>query len=264
MVDIWNPDTFGLELLSLLRAESQLVSDFYSEKDRLMKEHLNSSTYQSLKPNRFDPAFSSFKENNLTPVLTDTRIRVWHYTRLLDHEVEMMQQRLVPSSLDFLENRLQHLVEKGMFTKEEADRVYQESPFHSQKELRSGRLWTVTLPLHCRDEGVLPLLENWGGESAYSELSDELLAAKLKRFGAPRVIEIETSLSDRQNAFMASDTVLEAWAKSLGVSVALTGCDLAITNCLCTAKLVRVLTEGERAFEELAKTYPEGISEKIN
>jgi hypothetical protein len=89
------------------------------------------------------------------------------------------------------------------------------------------------------------------------------LAAKLKSFGLPRILEIETELSDGLNAFIASSTVLEAWAKKLGVSVVPTGCDLAITKCLGTAKLLRVHTKGESTFGAVAKTYPEGMSETI-
>lgn len=150
-----------------------------------------------------------------------------------------------------------------LLTQEEANKVYQESPFQSQGDSRSGRLWTVTVPRHYSDGGVSPLLGSWGGESAYFWLSDKSLAAKLRNLGLSRVLEIETALSDGLNAFSASSTVLEAWAKKLGVSVVPTGCDLAITNCLGTAKLVRVHTEGECTFEAVAKTYPEGVSEKI-
>jgi hypothetical protein len=228
-----------------------------------MDEHLNSSPYQSLKANRFSSDYLWFQEHELTPILAEARIRAWHYARLLDHEVNVIQQRLVPSSLEFLQERLHDLVAMELLSQEEADEVFQESPFQSQEDIRSGRLWTVTVPLHYSDEGVSPLLGSWGGESAYFWLSDMPLAAKLKSLGLSRILEIETELSDCLNAFNASSTVLKAWAKKLGVSVVPSGCDLAITNCLGTARLVRVHTEGESTFDAVAKTYPEGVSEKI-
>ena len=150
-----------------------------------------------------------------------------------------------------------------LLSQEEADKVFQESPFQSQEGIRSGRLWVVTVPLHYFDGGVSPLLGNWGGESAYFWLSDKTLTTKLGSLGISRILEIETALSDGLNAFSASSTVLEAWAKKLGVSVAPTGCDLAITNCLGTAKLVRIHTKGESTFEAIAETYPEGVRGKI-
>lgn len=228
-----------------------------------MDEHLNSSPYQSLKPNRFSSDYLWLKERRLTPILAGTRIRAWHYARLLDHEVEAMKKRLAPSSLDFLQQRLSALIGMGLLTQEEAATVFKSSPFHSQESSRTGKLWVVTVPLHFSDGGVSPLLGSWGGESAYFWLSDVSLSAKLKSLGSPRVLEIETALSDSFNAFRASGTVLEAWAKRLGAPVVPTGCDLAIENCLSNAKLVRSHTEGDSTFSAVAKAYPEGVNEKI-
>ena len=263
MIDLWNPDTFTTELQRTLSAESQLIFDYYSEAHRLMDEHLNSSPYQSLKPNIFSADFLAFQEYELTPILAGSRIRAWHYSRLLDHEVAAMRQGLVPSSFEFLKKRLNDLVAMDLLSEKEADKVFQESPFQSQEGIRSGRLWTVTVPLPCCDMGVSPLLGSWGGESAYFWLSDKGLAAKLKHLGLSRILEIEAALSDSLNAFSASSTVLEAWAKKLGVPVVPTGCDLAITNSLDAAKLVRVHTEGESAYEAIGKSYPEGVPERI-
>lgn len=263
MIDLWHPDTFSIELQCALKAKSQLVSDYHSEERRLMDEHLNSSPYESLKSNRLSSEYLWFQEHELTPILNETRIRVWHYARLLDHEVNVMQQRLVPSSLEFLQKRLHALVAMELLSRQEADRVFQESPFHSQEDIRSGRLWTVTVPLHHSAGGVSPLLGSWGGESAYFWLSDRTLGAKLKNVGLPRIIEIETELSDGLNAFSASSTVLKAWARKLGVSVVPTGCDLAITDCLGTAEIVRVHTAGESTFGEVGKTYPKGMSGNV-
>lgn len=263
MIDLWNPNSYTVELQQLLTAESQLIFDYQSEAYRLMDEHLNSSPYQSLKSNRFNADYLRFQEHTLSPILAKTRIRAWHYTRLMNHEVNAMYQRLVPSSLKFLQERLNTLVAMEVLTQEEANVLLEESPFRSQGDIRSGKLWTVIVPLRSSDGGISPLLGSWGGESAYFWLSDESLAAKLNTLGVPRILEIEVGLSDDLNAFKVSDTVLEAWAKKLGISVAPSGCDLAITNCLSTAKLMRAHTEGESSFDAVAKTYPEGVSELI-
>ncbi len=263
MIDLWNPNTFSDELQRVLRTESQLIFDYHSEDLRLIDEHLNSSPYQSLKPNQFYSSYLFFHEHVLTPIMAETQIRVWHYARLLDHEVDEMHQRIVPSSLKFLKKRLHDLVAMGLLSHEEADELFHESPFQSEEDIRSGRFWTVPVPLHYSYGGVSPLLGSWGGESAYFRLSNMTLAAKLKNLGLSRILEIETALSDGLNAFSASKTVLEAWAKNLGVSLIPTNCDLAITNCLGSAKLIRVHTKGERTFNVIAKTYPEGVSDKI-
>lgn len=259
MIDLWNPRTFSPELRQVLADQSELISNYHIEAKRLMDEHLNSSPYQSLEPNRFGSNYISFQENTLTPILAGVRVRTWHYSRLLDHEVNEMQQQLVPSSLGFLKQRLDALVARRLLTRQEADIVFKSSPFQAQGDIRSERFWIVTVPVHCSDPGVVPLLGSWGGESAYFWLKDASLAARLKNLGSPRILEIETSLSDRMNAFAVSRTVLEAWAREQGVAVVPSGCDLSITGCISTAKVVEVHSTGEQNYEAIGKTYPAGV-----
>jgi hypothetical protein len=252
----WDPKSFNYEIVSVLGNHSELISDYFSEDIRLMNEHLSSSPYQSLKSNRFNYAFSDFKENVLTPILKHNRIIVWHYTRLTDDEVEMMCKRLMTSTLDYLKLRLELLVSKGLLTYEESQVVFKQSPFHNQERNRSGMLWTTTTPEPTTDMGVEPLLNSWGGESAYFWLTDEGLKTKLKEIGLPRVIEIEVELTDGLNAFSVSETVLEAWAKKLGISIAPSGTDLSIKSSVNKAKVVKVHTKGENSFNDLAESYP--------
>lgn len=260
MIDIWNPDTFSIDLQRALQAKSQLVLDYHYEDRRLINEHSNDSSCQSLKRNQFASEYLWFRDHDLPPILRETRIRVWHYARLLDHEVNAMKQGLVLSSVDFLQKRLHELAAMELLSQQEADQVFKESPLRSQEDIRSGRLWTVTLPMHHSDDSVSHLLGSWGGESAYFWLSDKALSEKLKNIGLPRILEMETELSESYNALSASTTVLEAWARKLGVSVVPNGLDLAITRSLGTAKIVRIYTEGESTFDEIGKTYPEGMS----
>ncbi|WP_282168004.1 hypothetical protein [Shewanella japonica] len=259
MIYPWDPKSFNSEIVSALDNNSELISDYFREDIKLMDEHLSSSTYQSLKSNRFNYAFSDFKENVLTPILKHNRIIVWHYTRLTDDEVEMMRKRLMPSTLDYLKLRLELLVSKGLLTYEESQVVFKQSPFHKQERNRSGMLWTTTTPDPITDMGVEPLLQSWGGESAHFWLTDEDLKLKLKEIGLPRVIEIETEITDGLNAFSVSETFLEAWAKKLGINVAPSGTDLSIKSSVNKAKVVKVHTEGQSSFNELAKTYPKNV-----
>jgi len=94
MIDPWDPKSFSVEINHVLNEYSELIFNYFSENLRLMEEHLNSSPYQSLKSNKFYLAYSYFQENTLTPILENSRIRVWHYTRLTDDEVDMMWQKL--------------------------------------------------------------------------------------------------------------------------------------------------------------------------
>jgi len=149
-------------------------------------------------------------------------------------------------------------VEHSLLTQEDAETVFDQSPFHQQSN-RAGCLCATVIPLsHC-DGDVKLLLESWGGESAYFWLSDERVAETLKSIGTPRIIEIETALTDKLNGYQVAATVLAAWARKLGAPAALSGCDLFIRECIDTAKVLRVHTKGDNSFEAVRTTYPVGV-----
>lgn len=259
-MDAWNPSTFDNELHETLEFNSDLIVNYFSEDRFLMDEHLNSEPYESLKPNRFYADFSYLSENVVTPLLADRRIRVWHYTRLLDCEVEEIRRKLIPSTHARLMHRLDMLVGLNLLTKDDADIVYSQSPFQSQESSRAGRLWTTSIPISFKSSGVEPLLSSWGGESAYFWLKDGVISDKLRCIGAPRIVEIETALRDKLNAYRVSNPVLQSWAKSLGQPVSVEGSDLAISDCLRSAKVLAVHTLGDGIFESVATSYPGGCS----
>jgi len=259
IMDAWNPSTYPNQLIELLNNHTELVREYHQMEKVLMDEHLNSSPYQSLKPNPFSSSYLSFKEHDLMPVVANCRIRVWHYSKLTDIEIESIQKKLVLSSLDFLKQRLNNLIVAKQLTTEEAELVYLNSPLHSQNEIRADRLWTTVIPLSPNDSGVTPLLKYWGGESTYFRLPESECKKKLKAIGASRILEIETTLHDNHNAYSVSETVALAWAKSLNCPINLTGIDLAIKNCISTAKVIRVHSEGTSSFNNVATTYPENV-----
>lgn len=262
-MDAWSPATFDTELCEVLTDHTDLIVDYHREDLRLMDAHLKSDPYESLRPNRFSPDFLSLREHTVTPLLRDRRIRGWHYTRLIDEEVLLIQRELEPSSLASLGLRLETLVRLNLLTQEEAEIVYRQSPFHSQDTIRSNRLWMTTVPQQQDHPGVAPLLESWGGESAYFWLSNNIVAEKLRNIGTPRIVEIETALRDTLNAFSVAETVIQAWVRQFEVSVEPSGCDLAITACLDAARVLRIHTKGDGIFEQVAKTYPDGCDKLL-
>ena len=161
-MDCWNPETFDTELCKTLTDSSDLIGNYYREERRLMDEHLNSDPYESLQSNIYHAEHSIFLENVITSLFVDRCIRVWHYTRLLDYEIVAMKRRVVPSTLDSLNQRLCELVKRKLLTREEADTVYRQSSFHSQSEARSGCLWTVSVPVSPEDGGVEPPFRKLG------------------------------------------------------------------------------------------------------
>lgn len=227
-----------------------------------MNEHLNSYPYQSLQPNYLFPEYQHFHENTLAPIVAKSRIRVWHYTRLTDEEAGAMRQKLVPSSLEYLRCRLNNLVAKNLLNENEADTIFAQSPFHKQSN-RAGYLCTTIIPLPHLDSGVKPLLNSWGGESAYFWISDKGIAKTLESLGTPRVIEIETTLTDNLNGYKVAQTFLAAWARLLGAPATLSGCDLFIKECIDTAKVLRVHTEGDSSFRAIGMDYPVGVGKLV-
>ena len=257
-MDVWNPASFDKELRSTLTEWSDLVAQYHIGDKALMDEHLNSDPYESRKPNPLYSDYSSFREDAITPLLTSRKIRVWHYSRLVDDEVAAMRNRLVVSTLAGLKKRLEALVGKSLLTDEEARSVLSQSPLYAQEANRAGLFWTVSVPVSPSDHGVSALLSSWGGESAYFGLKDSALANKLTRIGVPCIIEVETELRDRLNAFTVAGTVVQAWAKSLGAPATIEGSDLAITDCLSSARVLAVHTRGDETFGGVAVRYPPG------
>ena len=256
-MDVWNPQTFDDALIEKLATHSELIAVFHQEAQDLMDRHLNSDPYESLQPNQYAAQYYDLRDNAFVNLMMERRIRVWHYTRLIDDEAESMKEKLEPSNLAGLSKRLDNLVQKHLLTKEEAGIIYQDSPFHAQEDSRSDRLYTVTVPIIPESSGVEPLLENWGGESSYFWLKDETLAAKLKTIGKPRIVEIETTLRDKFNAFYAAQTVLQSWARHLGISLSPSNTDLAIKECLSDADVLKIHTAGDGIFEAVATSYPD-------
>lgn len=257
-MDAWDPGTFDQELVHLLDDFSELIEDYFREDARLMAAYLNADSYETLQSNQYAGEFLSFREHRIAPLLISRRVRLWHYTRLTDVETRAMKEELVPSTLEGLGRRLHRLVEMNLISETEAQLMYAQSPFHEQADSRRNRLWTVTVPRSPRDSGVVPLLRSWGGEAAYFWISDTDIAHKLTKIGRPRVVEIEGSLSDGLNSFSVAETVLQAWARTLGVAVRVTGSDLALSSSVATARAVRVHTHGDSLYEQIGLKYPEG------
>jgi hypothetical protein len=256
VIDLWNVGTLSDAIKQALCDKSELIVAYHNEAIRLIDDNDQIADYKGVKTNKYSADYQSFQEQTLTPMLFGERIRVWHYSRLLDQEVVRMKQSLVPSSLTFLKQRVQSLVQMGLLTDNEAEEIYIQSPFQKQNSEREGMLWAVTSPYHHQDPAVMRLLQNWGGESAYFCLTDDVLTTKLQNLGRGRIIEIEAGLTDKFNASKASGTVLEAWAKQKGVRLTPNVIDLAFSNSLSTTRIIKVHSEGDTSFAQVAITYP--------
>jgi hypothetical protein len=117
-------------------------------------------------------------------------IRAWHYTRLTDAEVEILQRQGVHlSTLETLQRRL--AVAAGALSSEAANQLYAQSPFHCQQNAtRVNRFWMTSHPIVIDDSSVEPLMKHWGGEVASMWVREESLLTPLAALGRPRIIEL--------------------------------------------------------------------------
>lgn len=257
MIDIWNPETFDAELFTLFDENSELTTEYWQLDRQSIDEHRNSQPYQSLKPNPLAAEYSNLQEFRVAPFLGARTIRVWHYTRLLNEEVNYMEEKLALSTLDGLRERLDLLVRIGHLSEDEASSIYKQSPFQTQ-EVRSNKLYAVTAPLSTSDRGVEPFLESWGGESAYFCLQQPEILEKLKKIGKPRVVEIAVSGHDDLTAYSLAGIALRGWARKKGIGTEPLHQDFTIRQNIQSAKVVKVNSEGEKSFVEIGLEYPNG------
>lgn len=273
MMDSWNPATFSPEILEILHTHSKLILDYHIEKQEIAAEKA-SSPYRSSKTHKHARDYINFRDEKLNPALIGTRIRVWHYTRLTDSEVDHIQQELAPTSLKHLLARLKHLHADGLLTDKDVQTLYKNSPLHIQEKERAGKIWTTHIPLPPGESGIEPLLNTWGGESTHACIHEHTaLKAKLEEIGSPRIIEMETPLLDCHNIHRISGVALISWAISIAPCETLQehlitqinqGGDLKVTEGISETTVIRIHTKGEREFNHIATRYPEGAERYLN
>ncbi len=256
-IDSWNPASYDAALLAELKAESDNIIAYWRAGHALMQEHLNSNPYESLKPNPHTAIYLELQERLFTPLLAKRRVRLWHYTRLLDEEAAEMRDLLRLSTLPDLRRRLDRLERKALLTLEEADEVFSKSPMHSQG-VRAGKLYTTTAPLPPQEHGVVPLLASWGGESAYFWQRNQSLKDKLRQIGKPRIVEIEARLPDWRSAYSIAGIVMRAWARTMGCETEPLNLDFVIGRIKGNARVAKIHSNGDDVFDSVGSTYPSG------
>jgi hypothetical protein len=182
-------------------------------------------------------------------------IRAWHYTRLTDAEVDVLQQGgIYPSSLDTIRSRFAAQVAAGAFNQEVADRLFADSPCLSdQLNSRSDKFWMVSHPVDVEHGGVELLLESWAGESAYFWQRDTALQDMLKRIGRQRVLEIAMPLVHSRHGYSAAEAVVATYGRLLGRRPDKHSFDLYTHQPLGPEHLLAVHSEGEPNFGAMAR-----------
>jgi hypothetical protein len=187
-------------------------------------------------------------------------IRAWHYTRVVDSEVDVVRARgIYLSTLETLRQRLNAQVAAGLFSTEISDALYAASPFHEQREIRSNKFWMTSHPIPIDDGGVTLLLKNWGGESAYFWLEDEKLEELVADIGRSRVLEIAVPLAMTTHGYSAGNAVVATFARTLRLLPDGGDFDLYSIDSLRPEAVIAIHSAGEANFAAIARGYPTGF-----
>jgi hypothetical protein len=130
LIDVWNISSFDQALQTKLSGEAELVRDYLITSHRQFLER-EASDHRSAPPtNPFGRRYMDFTEEIGRGMETLT-IRAWHYTRLTDDELENIRNNgIYPGTLDTLRQRIDAQAAKGLFSRADADALYDASPCH--------------------------------------------------------------------------------------------------------------------------------------
>jgi hypothetical protein len=89
---------------------------------------------------------------------------------------------------------------------------------------------------------------------------DAQLKAAVAGIGKPRVIEVAVPLDATRHAYVAGKAVVAAFARSLGSRPDFRAFHLYAARALGPDAVLAVHTDGEGAFAEIGKAYPDNFS----
>ena len=124
LIDVWDVETFGEDLIAQLRASTGLVRDYTATERAVSLERHASRPGRTYRGNPHEEDYLRFLET-LGQGMKHSAIRAWHYTRLTDSEVVAMQTAGVHlSTLEMMLRRLDAQVATGQFSVEIANALF--------------------------------------------------------------------------------------------------------------------------------------------
>jgi hypothetical protein len=258
-IDVWDTGTFDPELMAKLHANQQLVCDSLTIDRRQFEEREASDRWMPHASNPHSGSYLAFVENVGRDIMQSRTIRAWHYTRLVEDEVQTIRENGIhPGTLDTLRQRLDAQAKAGLFTAADAEALYTASPCHHREQQpgRLGKFWMTSDPVVADDSGVELLLRNWGGEATYFWLKDKRLERLVARIGRPRILEIGVPIASTNHWYSAGKAVVAAYACALGCRADQGAFDLYSMTPLGATALLAVHTEDEASFKAMARGYP--------
>jgi len=262
-VDVWDIRTFDSELLVQLEANADLIRAYFQTDHQIFLLHdLGRGPERSILRPENSHASDFYELLAVIGLQMGTRtIRAFHYTCLTEDEVaSLFRSGIHVSTPETLCQRLEAVVVSGGLARDVADRLYAESPFHSdQLHARAGKFWLTSHPVAVDDSGVVPLMERWGGEVASMWVRDLALSTPLLKLGQPRIIEVAVPLSATKHGCAAGKAVVETFARSRGAVPSKFAFDFYVKTPLPATTVITVHTKGDAAFESMGRDYPAGF-----
>jgi hypothetical protein len=259
LIDVWDVETFGEDLIAQLRANAGLVRDYTASERAMSLERYSSRRGGTYRGNPHTEDYLRFLES-LGQRMKHRAIRAWHYTRLTDSEVDALRRAGVHlSNLETMRQRLDAQVATGQISVEIANALFEKTPLRESQQVksRSNRFWMTSHPLTVEDHDVALLLKHWGGEVVYFWLeADKHLQQVVSGIGTARVIEIGVPLDATDHAYVAGKAIAATFARSLGHIPDFGAFDVCAVRPLGPETILAVYTEGEATFDRIGRGYP--------
>ena len=262
-IDVWNLETFDEALLAELNARRDLLRNYELTSKRNFLDQQTAKEWVPLKNNTYADERNFVVEHVVMSAMEQRTIRAWHYTRLTDGEVTLLELGgIYVSDLAAIRRRLDAQVAERVLSAETADALYAASPFHQQNANRAGMFWMTSHPYSADDSGVELLLAHWGGEGVYFWLKDTKLIELVKSLGRPRIIELAVPLLATRHTYSAAKAVVATYVKALGCEPDWSAFDLYTTSALGANAVQNIHTEGDQNFTALGRGYPAGFVDR--
>ncbi len=159
------------------------------------------------------------REDEFRALLSCRVVRAYHATRLLDHEVSMIEHRgLRLLSVKLLSDRIEAAFSNACITATERDYFHAAHVFATHEdENRRGQtcLFLGTYVLREDPDLLQDLLGIWGGEGLYMTSASRHAEDRLRTLGRPAVVVVDVDLSAGWSTYKAWPGLQQLFAGTL-------------------------------------------------
>ncbi len=272
VIDIWNAETYTEDIHAFLKEHAETIIRYYRIKLQTDEEMAQHEGWRLRPPNPFADAYNRVNER-LADLIAPRSIRAFHYTRMVDIEVDdvLANGFYAPTTEDSfvrLSERVGRLVQAGILSIQEGDRIFSASPLHNSEQFRARQgIWLTPHAYRPDSQAVRLLVNNWGGEVGYfwiDESQDPDLLTRVQSIGRGRIFEIAVPLLDgKRNPihgfYSAAKGIVNGFAQRNGFRTERPGFDVSIKTSLPASSILAVHSEGDDTYSAFGSKYPVGF-----